>query len=269
VVGNVIEMVANDYSLATVLMTKADLRFHAMDNQMDALLEFERKLSSTAFTEAEDSSHAVVRTLLLVFLVSALISLAVTFYIKAAEQQLLRAKGAAEAANRAKSEFVAQYEPRDPHADERCARHGRTAVRHRLTETQHRYAQNIRNSGEALLNIVNSILDFSKIEAGKMELDAVEFDVRETTEKSPICWPPVRTPRGWNCCVRSTTMCLRWREAIRGGYARCSSIWSAMQSNSPSAAKSRSRSNAPRRAKSVCRPETAFCTSPCAIPALA
>ena len=52
-----------------------------------------------------------------------------------------------------------------------------------LTETQRRYAQTVHHSGESLLHIINDILDFSKIEAGKMELDAVDFDVRETTEE--------------------------------------------------------------------------------------
>jgi CheY-like chemotaxis protein len=52
-----------------------------------------------------------------------------------------------------------------------------------LTDLQRRYALNVRNSGESLLHIINDILDFSKIEAGKMELDTVDFDVRETTEE--------------------------------------------------------------------------------------
>ena len=51
-----------------------------------------------------------------------------------------------------------------------------------LTEQQHDYAETIRSSGEALLSIINEILDFSKIEAGKLELEVVDFDLRQTVE---------------------------------------------------------------------------------------
>ena len=48
-----------------------------------------------------------------------------------------------------------------------------------LSETQRRYARNIRGSGEALLNIINDILDFSKIEAGKLDLEELELELPE------------------------------------------------------------------------------------------
>jgi signal transduction histidine kinase/CheY-like chemotaxis protein/HPt (histidine-containing phosphotransfer) domain-containing protein len=48
-----------------------------------------------------------------------------------------------------------------------------------LDQEQAEYARTARSSGEALLSVINDILDFSKIEAGKLELEDVDFDLRE------------------------------------------------------------------------------------------
>ncbi|SFK43406.1 PAS domain S-box-containing protein [Desulfomicrobium apsheronum] len=47
-----------------------------------------------------------------------------------------------------------------------------------LDETQRRYAEAVRSSGEVLLSLINDILDFSKIESGKMELEILDFGLR-------------------------------------------------------------------------------------------
>lgn len=53
-----------------------------------------------------------------------------------------------------------------------------------LDHTQRDYAETVRESGQALLDIVNELLDLSKIEAGKIELIEASFDPREVVEKT-------------------------------------------------------------------------------------
>jgi PAS domain S-box-containing protein len=50
----------------------------------------------------------------------------------------------------------------------------------RLNHTQREYLETVRNSAESLLTLLNDILDFSKIEAGKVELEKIDFDLRDT-----------------------------------------------------------------------------------------
>jgi signal transduction histidine kinase/CheY-like chemotaxis protein/HPt (histidine-containing phosphotransfer) domain-containing protein len=51
-----------------------------------------------------------------------------------------------------------------------------------LTQQQRGYAETVRQSGEALLSVINDVLDFSKIEAGKVELEIIDFDLSEIVE---------------------------------------------------------------------------------------
>jgi signal transduction histidine kinase/ActR/RegA family two-component response regulator len=148
--------------------------------------------------------------------------------LAAAHRDLEAQTQAAQAANQAKSAFLAMmsHELRTPMNGVLGMAHalGRTE----LSDQQARFVDTLLRSGGGLMTILNDVLDLAKIEAGKFDIETRAFDLRQTLTRTCDLWRPAAEEKGLRFSCDIAPEVPDW---VRGDDARLRQILQNLLSN--------------------------------------
>jgi signal transduction histidine kinase/CheY-like chemotaxis protein/HPt (histidine-containing phosphotransfer) domain-containing protein len=166
------------------ILSRADPRGN---NAMPLRLHMAQNLDSVTAAARKSLGRNIIYLVIGAVILGAVIAYAVKLSVevgarKRAETELIGARDQAEAATRAKSDFLAtmSHEIRTPMNGVMSMAEMLELTR--LDTDQRRMAKVIRESGGALLTVINDILDFSKIEAGKLDIEQIAFSLGDAVD---------------------------------------------------------------------------------------